>query len=158
MARKTKLSPEMIELTKENIKLGMSYSSAAAAIGITYETWNNWVKLGREGKSPYASFYAAVQESEADLMRDCLTQLRKAASMGNLESIKFLLERRFPQDWSKKDNINIQARSENVNFNVNPKLKQEETERIRQQILAKLARPVQNAGNPILNIADGRED
>ncbi|MGA9188127.1 MAG: hypothetical protein WB014_06100 [Methanosarcina sp.] len=147
MARKTKLTLEIIEVTKENIKLGMSYSSAAASVGVTYETWNNWVKLGRKGKSPYASFYAAIQESEANLMRDCLTQLRKAVSMGNLESIKFLLERRFPQEWGKKDNISIQARSENVNFNVNQKLKQEEAERIRQDILAKLARPVYDAGN-----------
>jgi hypothetical protein len=138
----------------------MSYSATAGAINITPESFHNWMNWGKTGtKDPiYSRLYAAVREAESLLIQDCLLKLRKSGETGNIESVKFILERRFPQDWSKKDNINVQARSENVNINVNPKLKQEETERIRQAILAKLARPVQDSENPIINVTNGRED
>lgn len=155
MPRKSKITPELIENTKEFIRLGMSYASTAGALGITPDSFYNWMQWGKEGKAPYASFYGAVRESEAYLMQDCLTRLRKAADMGNIESIRFILERRFPQDWGKKDNININARSENVNVNVSPKLEQDETARIRAEILAKLSRP---SYPEKLNVTAGRED
>jgi len=141
MARKTKLTEEIITETKEMIRLGMSYASTAGALGITPDTFYNWMAWGKEGKAPYAALYGAVREAEAHLMQDCLLKLRKAADLGNIESIRFILERRFPKEWGKQDNINIKAQTENVNVNVSPELKKSEADRIRADILAKLARP-----------------
>lgn len=155
MAKKCKITPEMIENLRECIKLGVSYSATSAALNISEDTFYSYMRKGREGQSPYAAFFGAVRESEAELMKDCLTRLRKVADTGNMESIKFILERRFPADWGKKDNININSRSENVNVNVSPQLTENETEKIRADILAKLARPVHP---PRLNVTEGRED
>lgn len=156
MARKTKITPEIISETKQMIKLGMSYASTAGALGIAPDTFYNWMKWGKEGKeAAYSQFYAAVREAEAELMQDCLLKLRKVTETGNLESIKFILERRFPKEWGKQDNINIKSQSENVNVNVNPQLSQNETAKIRSEILAKLAKPTHP---PRLNVSEGMED
>lgn len=155
MAKKCKINPEMIENLRELIKLGCSYSATSAALNISEDTFYSYMRQGREGKAPYAAFYGAVRESEAELMKDCLTRLRKVADSGNMEAIKFVLERRFPKEWGKSDNINIKAQTENVNVNVNPQLSENETAKIRAEILAKLAKPVHP---PRLNVSRKEED
>lgn len=143
MARKTKVNDDIIKEVSECIRLGMSYSATAGAINVTPESFHNWMNWGKTGqKDPiYSRLYAAVRESESLLMQDCLLKLRKSAETGNIESIKWLLERRFPGDFAKKDNINIKAQSESVNVLVTPELKQQEIDKIRQNILEKLSRP-----------------
>ena len=49
----------------------MSYAASATAIGISQDTWYNWMNHGNAGKSPYAAFYGAIRETEAQLMHDC---------------------------------------------------------------------------------------
>lgn len=132
------INDEMLESVRECIVLGMSYSATSAALNISEDTFYSYMRKGREGKHPYCLFFQAVRESEAQLMKDCLTRLKKVADMGNMESIKFILERRFPKDWSKAENFNINAKSESVNVHVNPELKQTEADQIRASILAKL--------------------
>lgn len=161
IARKTKLSDEMVSISVQNIKLGLTRTACAHAIGVSYETWRTWESLGREGKEPYSRFYIAIQEAEADLMRECLEKVKKAADLGNFQAVVFLLERRFSDQWGKQSQLNVNAKTQSQNFNVNADVDLnnfEEAERIRQDILAKLARPVHDAGNPTLNIANGRED
>lgn len=128
----------MLESVRECIVLGMSYSATSAALNISEDTFYSYMRKGREGKHPYCLFFQAVRESEAQLMKDCLTRLKKVADMGNMESIKFILERRFPKDWSKAENFNINAKSESVNVHVNPELKQTEADKLRASILARL--------------------
>lgn len=128
----------MLESVRECIVLGMSYSATSAALNISEDTFYSYMRKGREGKHPYCLFFQAVRESEAQLMKDCLTRLKKVADMGNMESIKFILERRFPKDWSKAENFNINAKSESVNVHVNPELKQSEADKLRSSILARL--------------------
>lgn len=132
------INDEMLESVRECIVLGMSYSATSAALNISEDTFYSYMRKGREGKHPYCLFFQAVRESEAQLMKDCLTRLKKVADMGNMESIKFILERRFPKDWSKAENFNINAKSESVNVHVNPELKQSEADKIRSSILARL--------------------
>jgi hypothetical protein len=132
------INDEMLESVRECIVLGMSYSATSAALNISEDTFYSYMRKGREGKHPYCLFFQAVCESEAQLMKDCLTRLKKVADMGNMESIKFILERRFPKDWSKAENFNINAKSESVNVHVNPELKQSEADKLRSSILARL--------------------
>jgi tRNA A37 N6-isopentenylltransferase MiaA len=132
------INDEMLESVRECIVLGMSYSATSAALNISEDTFYSYMRKGREGKHPYCLFFQAVRESEAQLMKDCLTRLKKVADMGNMESIKFILERRFPKDWSKAENFNINAKSESVNVHVNPELKQSEADKLRSSILARL--------------------
>jgi hypothetical protein len=107
----------------------MSYAATSGAIGITPETWNNWMNWGKSGeKDPiYCRFFAAVRESESKLMFDCLTKLKKVNDTGmNPQSIQWLLERRFPADFGKKNALELNAKTESLSLNVNASLNQDE--------------------------------
>lgn len=132
------INDEMLESVRECIVLGMSYSATSAALNISEDTFYSYMRKGKDGKTPYCLFYQAVRESEAQLMKDCLTRLKKVADMGNMESIKFILERRFPKDWSKAENFNVNAKTESMNLNVNANVDKNEASQIRAAILARL--------------------
>lgn len=137
MPRKTKLNDELIKICSENIKLGLPYSTCAKAIGITYETWANWTKYGKEGKEPYSRFYIAIQEAEAELMRECLNAVKMSMKLGDVKSAMFLLERRFGSDgYGRQSQVDVKAETKNLNVNVNAT--QDENEKIRREILSKL--------------------
>jgi hypothetical protein len=137
MKNKCKITDEITEICKQNILAGMPYSACARAIRITYQTWNNWTNAGREGKAPYAKWYIAIQEAEAELMRKCLDQLKLSMKQGNIESTKWLLERRFASEgFGKQTQVNMNAKTESVNVNVN--VTTDEREKIRAGILEKL--------------------
>ena len=107
----------------------MSYAATAGAIGVTAESWNNWMNWGKSGeKDPiYCRFFAAVRESESKLMFDCLTKLKKVNDTGmNPQSIQWLLERRFPADFGKKNALELNAKTESLSLNVNASLNQDE--------------------------------
>lgn len=140
MTRKTKLNDAMIKTIQECIELGMSYTATAGAVNITPETFNNWMNWGKAGKKDpiYSRFYAAVRESEGKLMYDCLTKLRKAADTGNAESVRWLLERRFPHDFGKRSALDVSAQNINLNMDAGTTPSTDEADKIRREILNKL--------------------
>jgi hypothetical protein len=82
------------------------------------------------------NFYAALKETEAELLKECLDQLKLSMRQGNVESTKFLLQTRFAsQGYGKQSQINMNAKTEAVNVNVNLNVEQEA---IRERILQKL--------------------
>jgi hypothetical protein len=63
MARPTKLTPEIQQRIGNNIALGLTYSLAAESVGITYKTFNEWMKKGQIEKSgKYYQFYQDIQK------------------------------------------------------------------------------------------------
>ena len=71
MARPTKLTPELQQRIGENIALGLPYSLAAEAAGITYQTFNEWHKKGKNSKSgEYFKFYKFIQKCNADAAKN----------------------------------------------------------------------------------------
>lgn len=141
MVRKTRLNQEIIKEVSDCISLGMSYAATAGAIGVTPETFQNWLKWGKEAnKDPiYSQFLAEVRSAESRLMHDCLLKLRKSAETGNIETVKWILERRYPLDYGKKNSLDIRAQTESVNVNVSPSLTEAENNKLRAEILAKLS-------------------
>lgn len=144
MARKTKLTDYTIENARECIRLGMTYSATCSALSISENTFQNWMNWGRSGiKDPmYSKFYAAIKESEADLMKDCLQKIKISADTGNIETVKWLLERKF-FEFSKQSQVNVKAQQENLNINLNAQVTEDDKTKIRNEILAKL-RPKSN--------------
>lgn len=57
------------------------------------------------------------------------------------QSIQWLLERRFPESFGKRNALEVNSRSENVSLNVNANIDKSETDKIRAAILAKLSKP-----------------
>lgn len=100
----------------------MSYAATAGAIGVTPESFNNWMNWGREGiKDPiFSRFYATVRESESKLMFNCLTKLKQVNDTAMApQSIQWLLERRFPESFGKRNALEVNSKSESLNLNVN---------------------------------------
>lgn len=135
MPRKTKLNDNLIKICVENIKLGLPYSSCSKAIGISYETWSNWTKHGKAGKEPYAKWYIAIQEAEAELMKECLESVKMSMRLGDVKSAMFLLEKRFGSEgYGKQFNVNAVTENVNVNVSATP----DSAEKMRREILDKL--------------------
>jgi transposase-like protein len=128
-ARKTKLSEDKLPYIAECIELGMSYAATAGAIGVTAESWNNWMNWGKAGiKDPiFSRFYATVREAESKLMFNCLTKLKQVNDTAmNPQSIQWLLERRFPESFGKRNALEVNSKSESLNLNVNANINKDD--------------------------------
>ena len=51
MARPSKLTPDITQRIGENVSLGLPYVLAASSAGITYQTFNDWMKKGKNSIS-----------------------------------------------------------------------------------------------------------
>ena len=138
MVKTCKITDEIIKICADNIRLGLSYSACSKAIHVTYQTWRNWEKLGAEGKAPYSKWYIAIQAAEADLLRECLESVKLSMKLGDVKSAYFLLQTRFSgEGYGKQSQVSMT--SENLNVNVNPQLQLSEQDKIRADILSRLA-------------------
>jgi hypothetical protein len=132
--RKSKLTEELVQVICENIELGLSYNLTCQAAGITFETFNEWMKAGAAGKGKhFFDFYNNVRASEAACAKNCLTRIRAAAERGSLAGDMWLLERRYAADYGRKDHLNMKAHTEALNYNVD--IPENEIEKRRSQIL-----------------------
>ena len=139
MARPTKMTPNITKKIGDNIALGLSYSLAAEAAGITYQTFNSWMNRGKTDKSgKYYLFYKHIQKRNADAAKVLLERLNKAADAGNSQVCMWVLKRRFSDDFGRRVYRKTNVLSENINENVELTIK--EGDQIRKQILAKFDR------------------
>lgn len=139
MTKKCLITDKIIETCVENIKAGMSYSACSKAINVSYQTWCNWSNLGREGRLPYSRWYIQIQEAEAALMKECLDAVKLSMKLGDVKSAYFLLQTRFAdQGFAKTSQVNMNAKTESVNLNINATTTAEDNEKIRQGILSRL--------------------
>jgi hypothetical protein len=140
MSKKNKCTPEIIERMKENVRLGFTYSALSLSLGISEDSFYSWIRKGRdEGLQPYCSFYAALKETEAELLNELLTQLKLSCKLGNIDSTKWLLEHRFSKDgYGKQAQLNVKSQNENLNLSINTTASGAENEKIRQAIMLKL--------------------
>jgi hypothetical protein len=140
MGRKCKLNDELTGIICENIELGLSYNLTCQAAGITFETFNEWMKAGAAAKEKkFCDFYNKVRASEAICAKNCLIRIREAAEKGSLASDLWLLERRYFADYGRKDHLNLRAKTENINVD----LTENEIETRRSALLARLLKDVE---------------
>jgi transposase len=139
MARPSKLTQEIQKRIGDNISLGLTYSLAAEAAGITYKTFNQYMNRGKTEKSGrYHNFAQYIQKCNSDAAKKLLERLNNAADDGNCQVCMWILERKFPDEFGrrvyKKTNVVSQNKNENVEINVN------DVDEVRKQILAKFDR------------------
>lgn len=136
MARPSKLTPNITKQIGENIALGLPYSLAAEAAGITYQSFNDWMNKGKTEKSgKYYQFYKYIQKCNADAAKECLKRLDGAAKAGDTRICTWILERRFPENFGRHEYRKMNVVSENLNQNV--ELIVNDANVIGKQILAK---------------------
>jgi abortive infection bacteriophage resistance protein len=138
MARPSKLTPDITQLIGENVALGLPYVLAASFAGITYQTFNDWMKKGKNSRSgEYSKFYEHIEKCNAYGAMKCLERLNKAAEAGDTRICMWILERRFPEDFGRREYRKMNVVSENKNKNV--EIIVNDGDVIRKQILVKLA-------------------
>lgn len=139
MTKKCLITDKITEICVENIKSGMSYSACAKAINVSQQTFCNWQNWGREGKNPYAKWYIAIQEAESALFKECLDAVKLSMKLGDVKSAYSLLQTRFAdQGFAKTSQVNMNAKTESFNLNINATTTAEDNEKIRQGILSRL--------------------
>lgn len=116
----------------------MSISACSQAIGITPETWRNWSALGYQGKEPYARFFIKIQEAEASLQKECLDAVRTSIKLGNVETAKWLLERKYSSEFGKTSSIKVDQKTESVNLNIQTEVPVDERRTCIMRVLDKL--------------------
>ncbi len=110
MARKSKLTPELISLASELIRAGNYYKHVAQYLGISKETFFRWLREGEKAKSGLKrQFYDAVKKAEAEAIARNIALIQKAAQEGNWQAAAWWLERKYPEEWGRKDRMDIQA-------------------------------------------------
>ena len=119
MARPCKLTPEIQQLIGDNVALGLTYSLATEAAGITYKTFNEWMNRGKTEKSgKYCDFYNFIQKCNADGARILLEKLNDAAKAGNCTVCMWILSRRFSEDFGRRVYKKTNVVSENLNHKI----------------------------------------
>jgi len=90
----TKRTPEARAKILEAIRLGSTYELAANYAGMSYQTFNEWVKDDLE-------FSDAVKEAEGEAALKWLKKIESAANQGNWFAAAWKLERRYPNQYGK---------------------------------------------------------
>lgn len=83
------------------LRAGAHLEIAALSAGITTRTLQMWLKKGRDGKEPYASFWNEVQETLAAVEVRIVRDIVNAGKL-DPQHLRWWLERKYPERWGKR--------------------------------------------------------
>jgi hypothetical protein len=105
MGRPTKLTAELRTKICDELRKGLFRRHAAALAGIPEATLSGWYHRGANEKSGvYRDFFEAVDHSEATFAQTSNDML-KAAAAQNPKFLQWLMSRRFPELYGRRDNV-----------------------------------------------------
>lgn len=111
--RPTLYTEETVSEICDALRAGNTRNTAARYAGISRMTFNNWM---RDPEKP--EFAIAIEEAEARhqvglvLQMTAISQGRQAARPGQMDAIKFLLERRHHNDWKERTETTFRVEEE----------------------------------------------
>lgn len=101
--RPTKLTPSVQKRICEAIEQGATYTLAAQYAGISYDSFNDWMKQGGEAEDgEFCQFFHAVKAAEGKAAVKWLRKIETAANKGNWAAAAWKLERRYPQEYGRQ--------------------------------------------------------
>lgn len=112
MISKTKLTPFVRKKLVELITMGVPEGRAANAIGVTPQTFIRWKHRGENptdpdnGDSIFVNLVNDLAEAEAKFIKRNVERIDKSADK-NSEDAKWLLERRDPGEFGKREVLEI---------------------------------------------------
>lgn len=116
--RKVKLNPQIQDAICNEIKRGTPITSACLIAGISKDTYYRWYRKGEKAKTGrFKEFYNKIEEAKAYAIALRVENIRKAGRNGSWQADAWWLERMDPENFSRKDNVNV--KSENINHNLN---------------------------------------
>lgn len=104
--RPTKLDEKRSAEIVKGISAGLPYDTACALAGICYQTFANWMRAGEEAESGiYFVFFEEVKKAEAIAESLHIRNIKTAGNNGVWQADAWLLERRYPLKWGRKDQV-----------------------------------------------------
>lgn len=109
MAPPSKLTPELQAEICGHLERGLFRRAVAGLVGVSEQTLSRWFHRGaNEQRGSYRAFHLAVSAAEARFMQSATDMLMAAASH-NPKHVQWLLSRRFPELYGRKDNVEAHA-------------------------------------------------
>ncbi len=103
--RPSKLTPEVQAKIIQAISSGNTRKTSAAYAGIGERTLMTW--LAHKGPQ-YVQFQQAIEKAEAEAVVVSVLTIRSAAR-DSWQAAAWWLERRYPDEWGRKDRVTIEA-------------------------------------------------
>ncbi len=108
VGRPTKLTPEARRRFCAALALGHTRADAAGYAGVKYATVHRWLaRASHEKRGRYRTFRAAVKRAENEFVSRNVAVINSAAGDGTWTASAWLLERRRPADWGRKDTTKL---------------------------------------------------
>lgn len=109
--RPSKLTPERRKRIMDAIRAGSPKMHAAAAAGVSRETLRTWERRGEQPDAPaeYRAFLADLREAEAAGIV-AMAATVTAAARSDWRAAAWLLERRAPDEYGRRDRIEHSGR------------------------------------------------
>ena len=109
---KLKLTDQLCDDICNDIKAGVPIDHASIAHGITRATFYNWYRKGENAKSgKFKKFYDKVEEAKSVAITLRARRIYKAGE-DNWQADAWWLERVDPDNFGRKDNLNIHSKQE----------------------------------------------
>lgn len=129
--RKTKLTDEVCEAICKNIIEGNTVKYSVQKEGLDESTYYKWIKKGEEAKSGkffqfVQSIKKAKEEAKSELVKDI-----KAHGKKNWQSLAWLLERMYPNEFGRRENVKMEHKGELKTQNTTTVLLETRLERLR---------------------------
>ena len=95
--------PSLADRFLELIRDGVPRAHAALGCGFSYDTLYGWVRRGLVpgAAEPYASLARGLYETEVELLRGMLVELRQADPKSDNRALEWMIERRFPRAFGR---------------------------------------------------------
>lgn len=106
--RSSKLTKQAKDTIVHAISKGTPIKYAAQAAGIHPATFFRWLEQGeQQDVGPYRDFYNAIEKAQGAAVVSHLSNIENAAQSGSWQASAWLLERRFHQDFSRKQSTEL---------------------------------------------------
>ena len=116
--RRSKLTPEVIAQMTALVRAGLSKDRAADGVGVAHSTLYRWLQLADTGVGGTASAQARVlrdslKRAEAEFVSQQLAVVQAAADSGKAwQASAWMLERRFPEEYGRRDGMAVGLHSD----------------------------------------------
>jgi len=102
VSRPSKRTPEREARLLEALRAGNTRKHACAYASITDDTFANWQRR-------YSDFSDAVKKAEGDAIVRNVATIMRAAQDGTWQAAAWWLERRYPDDYARRDRIDLEV-------------------------------------------------
>jgi len=110
MPRKSKLTQELIKEAYKLVAAGNYVKDIYPILGIDESTWYRWLSEGEKAKSGLKrEFYETIKKAEKDAVARNVALIQRAAQEGNWQAAAWWLERKYFEDWGRKDKVDLSA-------------------------------------------------